>query len=159
MAEGIVRTLSDRMGLSAILMVDSAGTHAGHAKEAPDPRACQVAKARGVNLAGLVARQVIQEDFAYFDRILAMDKRNLEYLRRNCPKVYASKLGLFLDHAEGVAVNEVPDPYYSSLQGFENVFDLCEKAARGLIKSIAELDACAHDKTAETSQVSSGSLS
>lgn len=137
MAEGIVRAMLDRKGLSSIARVDSAGTHAGHAKEFPDPRAVQVAKARGVSLAGLQARQVTAGDFERFDRVLAMDRRNLDYLRRACPTEHTTKLELFLHYARGVTIEEVPDPYYSSLQGFEKVFELCENAARGLVEAIA----------------------
>ena len=139
-AEGIVRALADRRGLSSILRVDSAGTHAGHAKEAPDPRAVKVAKVHGISLSGLFARQVTQADFELFDRILAMDRRNLAHLRRVCPVEHAAKLGLFLDYATGLSTDEVPDPYYGNLQGFEKVFELCESAAHGLLESVASLN-------------------
>ncbi len=119
-----------------MLEVDSAGTHAYHAGELPDKRARQVAAKRGYDLAGLRARRVRDQDFSHFDHILAMDRQNLEFLRRSCPTEYLPKLGLFLDYANGSTLDEVPDPYYGSSEGFENVLDLCEQAARGLVESI-----------------------
>lgn len=137
MAEGVVRVQAERAGLSSILEVDSAGTHAYHEGEPPDQRARKVAAIRGYDLSGLRARRVKDQDFSRFDRILAMDRQNLEFLRRSCPKENLSRLGLFLDFADGLAPDEVPDPYYGGIEGFEKVLDLCEQGARSLIESIA----------------------
>jgi protein-tyrosine phosphatase len=137
MAEGVVRVQAGRAGLSSILEVDSAGTHAYHEGEPPDPRARKVAALRGYDLSGLRARRVKDQDFSRFDHILAMDRQNLEFLRRSCPKEHLSRLGLFLDFADGFALDEVPDPYYGGIEGFEKVLDLCEQGSRSLIESIA----------------------
>jgi protein-tyrosine phosphatase len=137
MAEGVFRALAERAGLSSVVDVDSAGTHANLEGELPDQRARRVAASRGYNLSALRARRVKEQDFSRFDLILAMDRQNLAYLRRSCPEKYQSKLRLFLEFADGYALNEVPDPYYSSIEGFEKVFDLCEIAARGLIAAIS----------------------
>lgn len=136
MAEGVLRTLAERAGVSANIEVDSAGTHAYRAGEPPDQRARELAASRGYDLSGLRARQLTYRDFERFDRILAMDRQNFAFLRRSCPPEHLPKLGLFLDHADGLAVKEVPDPYYGGADGFENVLEMCEDAARGLIKGI-----------------------
>lgn len=137
MAEGVFRTLAERSGLSTAIEVDSAGTHANHEGEQPDQRARKVAASRGYNLAALRARRVKEEDFSRFDLIVAMDRQNLDYLRRYCPTDYQSKLHLFLEFADGLASDEVPDPYYGGTEGFEKVLDLCEIAARGLMAAIS----------------------
>jgi protein-tyrosine phosphatase len=138
MAEGVVRALAERAGLSSALEVDSAGTHAYHEGEHPDQRARKIAARRGYELSNLRARRVRDQDFSRFDQILAMDRQNLEFLRRLCPPEHVSKLGLFLNYAHGLAQDEVADPYYGGAEGFENVLDLCEQAARGLIEAIAQ---------------------
>jgi protein-tyrosine phosphatase len=138
-AEGVVRVLAKRAGVSSSVEVDSAGTHGNHAGEPPDQRARKVAASRGYDLSGLRARRVKDRDFGDFDRILAMDKQNLASLRRSCPTEHLSKLGLFLDYAQDLAVEEIPDPYYGGFEGFEKVLDLCEQAAQGLLKSVEEL--------------------
>lgn len=138
LAEGVVRSFARRAGLASTLEVDSAGTHGYHVGEPPDPRARKVAANRGYDVSNLRARCVTDGDFVRFDMILAMDRRNLAFLRRSCPDGYESKLGLFLDYADGPSPDEVPDPYYGGADGFERVLDLCEAAARGLIKAIAK---------------------
>lgn len=138
MAEGVSRVLAERAGLTSILELDSAGTHGYHEGELPDQRARKVAASRGYDLTGLRARSVREQDFSRFDHILVMDRQNLAFLHRSCPAEYHPKLGLFLDYADGLALDEVPDPYYGGVEGFEKVLDLCEQAGRGLIAAIAK---------------------
>ncbi len=137
MAEGVFRTLAERSGLSTAIEVDSAGTHASHEGELPDQRARRVATSRGYNLSALRARRVKEQDFSRFDLIVAMDRQNLDYLRRCCQADYQSKLHLFLEFADGLALDEVLDPYYGGTEGFEKVLDLCEIAAQGLLAAIS----------------------
>lgn len=136
-----MRSKAERAGLAGTIEVDSAGTHGYHEGELPDPRARRVAASRGYDLSRLRARSVKGQDFSRFDRILAMDRQNLANLRRSCPEEHLSKLGLFLGYAEGLVVDEVPDPYYGGTEGFEKVLDLCEAAARGLVEAFARQDA------------------
>lgn len=137
-AEVVVRSLAHRAGLSSVLEVDSAGTHAFHEGEQPDPRVRKAAARRAYDLSGLRARRLSDGDFIRFDLVLAMDRQNLAFLYRQCPPEFHSKLGLFMDYAKGSVQNEIPDPYYGGAEGFENVLDLCEQAAKGLIESISK---------------------
>lgn len=132
-AEGVLRTMIALEGLEHRFELDSAGTHGYHEGEPPDLRTRQAAAHRGYDLSRLRARQVRESDFIRFDLILAMDRNNLALLRRACPPGYREKLGLYLDYAEGIDISEVPDPYYGGPEGFEQVLDLVEAAARGLI--------------------------
>lgn len=137
-AEGVTRTLAERGGLAAGFEFDSAGTHGYHIGKAPDARATKAAAARGYDLSSLKARRVDSADFARFDRILAMDRDNLELLRQACPREHHGKLGLFLEFASRNDEDEVPDPYYGGPEGFERVLDLIEDAARGLLNHTAK---------------------
>lgn len=137
MAEGVFRALVKRARLSSV-EVDSAGTHAFHEGDPPDQRALKVAASRGYDLSGLRARRIKDQDFSRFDLILAMDRQNLASLRRSCPTEHLSKLALFMDYADDLALDEVPDPYYGGTEGFEKVLDLCEMAAHGLVESISK---------------------
>lgn len=83
-------------------------------------------------MSALRARQVERADFHRFSHILAMDRANLEDLERLRPPDFRGELALFLRYGSR-GVLEVPDPYYSSAQGFEEVLDLVEDAADGLI--------------------------
>lgn len=132
-AEGVTRALAAKRGVADWFEFDSAGTHGYHVGHPPDKRACQAAARRGYDLAALRARQVNEFDFVRFDRILAMDRDNLELLRQACPEEHRGKLGLFLEYAAHCAGAEVPDPYYGGPEGFERVLDMVEDAANGLL--------------------------
>lgn len=135
-AEGVFRRLVQERGLSARILVDSAGTSGWHEGAPPDPRTLRHAKKRGFDLSDLRARRVREDDFARFDHVLAMDDANLAALRAVCPPAYAGKLRLFLACAPDVGCREVPDPYEGGEDGFEHVLDLCETAARALLEEI-----------------------
>ena len=135
-AEGVFRRLHQELAPALELHIDSAGTHAYHVGQAPDPRALVAARQRGVDIAGHRGRVVRREDFHEFDYILAMDGENLERLQRLQPEHARAELRLLLDYAEGVAVREVPDPYYGGARGFEEVLDLVEAGGRGLLSEI-----------------------
>ncbi|MDR2787670.1 MAG: low molecular weight phosphotyrosine protein phosphatase [Candidatus Accumulibacter sp.] len=137
-AEGIVRALAEKAGLSRFLEVDSAGTHAYDAGDRPDPRMRKAAARRGYDLGGLRSRRLSDEDFFRFDQILAMDHQNLDHLQRKCPSGLRDKLRLFIDFAE-TGEDDIPDPYYGSVEGFERVLDLCEAAGKGLVGALASL--------------------
>lgn len=135
-AEGVFRHLVEQQGLAGRIMVDSAGTHDYHAGDAPDPRSQAAAARRGYDLSGLRARQVVPDDFSAYHYILAMDKANLRLLQQRCPENCRDRLKLFLEFADDGALREVPDPYYGGAQGFEEVLDLVEHAAQGLLRDI-----------------------
>lgn len=138
-AEGVMRVRAARAGLGERLLIDSAGTSACHAGEAPDRRAQRVAGQRGYDLSALRARQVCAEDFVRFDLILAADRDNLAALRARCPAEQAHKLALMLDVLPTSREREVPDPYYGGATGFDHVLDLLEAACDGWIEKIRRM--------------------
>ena len=134
-AEGVFRELvAAEGGLS--IETDSAGTHAYHVGEPPDPRAQQAALARGIDLSRLKARRVKQRDFRKFDYIVAMDAYNLRLLEEMQPDDGGATLKLFMDFASTPGPADVPDPYYGGRNGFEIVLDLVEDASRGLLEHL-----------------------
>jgi protein-tyrosine phosphatase len=135
-AEGVFRRLVKEHGYDHAVAIDSAGTHAYHVGSPPDKRAQSAARGRGYDLSGLVGRQVEAQDFHAFDYILAMDRDNLGNLMRICPPDLTHKVRLFLDYSAAHAGGEVPDPYYGGPQGFDQVLDMVEDAARGLLAEI-----------------------
>lgn len=135
-AHGVFRQLVDREELADRIEVDSAGTHAYHVGNPPDQRARQTAARRGVVLDDLRARQVSAMDIENYDYVLAMDQDNYHGLCAICPPGHERKIGLYLDYAHDVKTREVPDPYYGGPNGFEQVFDMVEAAAEGLLADI-----------------------
>lgn len=135
-AEGVARRRLLDADLEHLVRLDSAGTHGYHVGRSPDPRASQAALQRGYDLSDLVGRQVGPRDFEDFDLILAMDHDNLADLRRICPPGQAHKLRLFLSFSARYTGQEVPDPYYGGARGFDQVLDMVEDAAEGLLAEI-----------------------
>lgn len=135
-AEGVLRHFIKINRLGDVVEVDSAGTHGYHVGEPPDSRTQRAASVRGYNLSQLRARKVARQDLDYFDLILAMDKSNLDNLRRMAMPEQHPKIKLFMDYADNFDDDEVPDPYYGLGHGFDLVLDMVEDAAQGLVKEI-----------------------
>ena len=139
-AEGVFRALLRREGLGDRIAVDSAGTHAYHVGEPPDPRAQAAARRRGVDISTLKGRKATAADFEKFDYVLAMDRSNHANLVGICPRGREDRLHLFLGFAPDLGIQEVPDPYYGGEDGFETMLDMIEAASSGLLDHIRKTD-------------------
>lgn len=137
-AEGVFTKVVAEEGMDELIETDSAGTHAYHVGEPPDPRAMKHAMARNIEISHLRARKVTSDDFHEFDYVLAMDNDNFQILEQLCPLGMEHKLSLLMDYAPHVQFREVPDPYYGGSKGFERVLDMVEEASRGLLAVIRE---------------------
>jgi len=135
-AEGVFAKHVQDANLADVIEIDSAGTHAYHIGETPDPRSQKTALKRGIDLSSLRARRAIAEDFDTFDYVLAMDRDNQQGLQAICPIGAEYKLQLFLSYAPNLEHAEVPDPYYGGPMGFERVLDMIEEASAGLLQDI-----------------------
>jgi protein-tyrosine phosphatase len=133
-AEGVLAHKAKSLGLN--FKVDSAGTHAYHVGENPDPRSVQHAKKRGYDISEIVARKFDFADFYEFDLIFALDRSHFSHLMNLYPDNANAELHLFLDYA-GMGEQDVPDPYYGGAKGFENVLDLIEQASDNIIKKLS----------------------
>ncbi len=136
-AEGVLRGIAAREFAGLPLYVDSAGTADYHVGEPPDRRTVAAARRRGYELASLRARRIARSDFDSFDYILAMDRANLDELESLGGARSNPHVGLFMEFAPELALDEVPDPYYGGIEDFERVLDLCEAGARGLLRKLA----------------------
>jgi protein-tyrosine phosphatase len=96
-----------------------------------------VAKKRGMPITG-PARQFERGDFERFDLVLALDEENARDLRRLAGSDEArAKIRLLREFDKNAAQGaEVPDPYYGGPEGFEQVFDICLAACRGLLEHL-----------------------
>lgn len=135
-AEAVFRKVWQDRAPELKLRIDSAGTHAYHVGEPPDPRAQRAAARRGVDLSGQRARRVQVHDFERFDLVLAMDLLNVELLRELAPPEHYERIRLLLEFAPQLGRTEVPDPYYGGSNGFEHVLDLVEEASIGLLDHV-----------------------
>lgn len=135
-AEGVLKHYIKINGLGNKVEVDSAGTHGFHVGEPPDTRTQRAAMARGYNLSQMRARRVAPQDIEYFDLILAMDRNNVEALKRLARPELQGRIKLFMDYAQNFDDDEVPDPFYGLGHGFDLVIDMVEDAAAGVIDEL-----------------------
>ena len=96
--------------------------------------ALPICKKCGTPLGG-AARQFQPGDFARFDYVLAMDRKNRDGLLQLAPTAAArAKVRLLRSFDPAAPPDaEVPDPYYGGSKGFDEVFDICEAACQGLL--------------------------
>ena len=138
-AEGIMRSLVEDAKLDGKIFIDSAGTGGWHAGAPPDRRSAATAKGRGIILNGQ-ARRFEASDFADFDYVLALDNdnyRDLISLAGNAEERQKIHLLRSFDSASPKDAG-VPDPYYGGDRGFEEVFDICDAACRGLLDHLKQ---------------------
>jgi protein-tyrosine phosphatase len=125
-------------GLSGRVVVESAGTSDWHIGEGPDPRTAAEARRRGIPMRH-VARQFRASDFARFDLVLAMDGDNQAALYELAPDREAlAKVRLLRSFDPASDPKDVvPDPYFGGQAGFRVVFDVVERACRGLLAALS----------------------
>jgi protein-tyrosine phosphatase len=136
MAEAVLRQRLERAGLARAVEVDSAGTHGFHKGSPADPRAIAQAARRGYQVDGLRSRPLVPDDFLRFDLVLGMDHENMQHLRKRCPPAEHHRLQRLMAHAPQAGPDEVPDPYYGAVSGFDRALDLIEPACDGLLTEL-----------------------
>lgn len=132
-AEGIMKALVEKKGVSDRFYIDSAGTGGWHSGELPDARMRQHGAKRGYVFCSR-ARKISEKDFDHFDYIVVMDHRNfsnVKSLARGEEDV--RKIKRMTDFSKKFIHGEVPDPYYGGDTGFELVLDLLEDACSGFL--------------------------
>ena len=112
--------------------VDSAGTAAYHIGNQPDPRSINVGKKNGIDISSFRARKFTQEDFRNFNHIYVMDKSNYnDVLSLAQLSEDHKKVKLILEYEQ-----EVPDPYYGDVGGFDHCYNLLDKACDKIVKEL-----------------------
>ena len=139
-AEGVFKQKIKDRDLEKLFVVDSAGTGGWHVGNLADPRMCETALSRGIELTSR-SRKIEESDLYEFDHILVMDNDNLEAVKsliKDHKNPVNSKIKLILSHSKNSQLEEVPDPYYGGQNGFDKVIDLLDDAMDGLIDSLMD---------------------
>jgi len=136
LAEGILKSKLE--GKNIQCNVESAGFESYHINDPPDPRALKIAQEHGINISENRCRLFTSEDFDNFDVIYVMDSsnyRDVQYFSRTEKDM--DKVKYLLSVIDGLD-KAVPDPYYGTESGFENIYNLldesCSKIAEMLDK-------------------------
>ena len=134
LAEGILKSKLN----TDFYIVDSAGTSAYHIGELPDHRSIAIAKKNGIDISNQRARKFIANDFNEFDLIYAMDIENYHNIcSLSTNKSNLLKVKLILNEINPLKDLSVPDPYYGGDYGFENVYEMLDKACSIITKNIS----------------------
>ena len=137
-AEYVLRDAVDRAGLGHAIVVDSAGIGAWHVGEGADRRSLQVLARHGYDGSAHRVRQITRSWFDGPDApdlLLAMDSGHHDALLRMAPDADVRLMRRFdpsLADAAGADL-DVPDPYYGSGDGFEQVLQMIEQATPGVL--------------------------
>ncbi len=136
LAEALFNKHVANRGLQQEYMADSCGTAAYHIGEEPDPRSRANARANGLEYTHR-ARQIGLEDFDEFDYIIPMDASNMANLQLLHPNPKAT-LKLMRDFDAGHEGTNVPDPYFGGERGFQEVFELLDRATAALLEHLQQ---------------------
>jgi protein-tyrosine phosphatase len=139
LAKALFDMYTSQSGLDRSYEADSAGTGGWHAGEGADSRMVSVAASHGLRFSHR-ARQIIRRDLDQFDLILGMDRENYNDLLTlaRSPEQKA-KIHLLREWDPlGRGLYSVPDPYYSGIDGFEEVYNLIDRCIRNLVSELAQ---------------------
>ncbi len=137
LAEYLFRSQAAQGKVDHKYLVSSAATSNYRVGEPYDGRMRRVAAAHGLRYEG-TARQLLPEDLELNDLILVMDYENWTHLmslaRSPAQKAKVHLLREF--DPEGGGSSAVTDPYYGSIEGFEEVYQVVERSIIGLLQAL-----------------------
>ncbi|MCB1173424.1 MAG: low molecular weight phosphotyrosine protein phosphatase [Leptospiraceae bacterium] len=140
-AEGTMQHLVQRAKLDRCFQIDSAGTSAWHAGEKANATSRKIARTHGIELQSR-SRQFQTRDFQSFDLILAMDSSNYqEILKMARNPQDESRVVLFRTfdpECDPFHPEDVPDPYYGGLDGFQTVQEIIIRSCQNLLDRIRQ---------------------
>ena len=118
-------------------IVDSAGTAGYHIGKPPDIRSIKIADKYNIDLRNQRARQFNKADFDEFDIIYAMDTNNYKHLIELAQnQKEKEKVQMIMNEINPDLNKSVPDPYYGGDNGFQEIYDLLDKACNKIVTQI-----------------------
>ncbi|WP_425390611.1 low molecular weight protein-tyrosine-phosphatase [Ekhidna sp.] len=126
LAEAIFNKKLLEQGLNSKISANSAGTANYHVGENPDPRTIEIAKKHGVPV-NHKGQQFKKNHAIEYDYLLAMDSSNYGNMVSEMGNE-PSKLILMRDFDPYGKGEDVPDPYYGGVNGFENVYQILDRS-------------------------------
>lgn len=138
-AQGIFQKQVNEAGLADHFVVDSCGTAPFNIGKRPDKRALQASERYGYDISEQIARQINQNDFANFDYIISMDRKNMMSLTAWKPADFTGTIELFMRyHPNNAGNTQIPDPYHESIEHFYPIIEMIEQASAGLLAYIRQ---------------------
>lgn len=126
LAEAIFKKKLQNEGLDKKILADSAGTANYHVGENPDPRTIEIAEKHGVPV-NHKGQQFKKHHHDEFDYLLAMDHSNYRNMTTEMG-MDPDKLILMRDFDSNGKGQDVPDPWYGGMNGFEDVYQILDRS-------------------------------
>ncbi|WP_024770518.1 low molecular weight protein-tyrosine-phosphatase [Aquimarina macrocephali] len=137
LAEGILKSKLNPSHYN----VASCGTSSYHINSKPDQRSIDIARQHGIDITDQRAAQFKVSDFTTYDHIYTMDSSNYENIIDLASNDHEkNKVKHILNELHPNSNLDVPDPYYGGEQGFEDVFQMLNKACDNIALKLKESD-------------------
>jgi len=137
MAHGLFETRLTRAGIAGGFEVDSAGTHAWLAGQAPDPLARAAVRRLGARIDHLRARRITVADCEWADAILVMDRDNREWMS-SAMTVAGDRLRLLGEFDPDGVTADIADPYGGGPDEFTATARVIDRCCSGLLAYLGE---------------------
>lgn len=134
LAEAIFKEKIKKNGLNAKIETDSAGTANYHVGENPDPRTIEIAEKYGIPV-NHKGQQFKKNHALEYDYMVAMDKSNIKNMVSELGENPENLLLMrnFDPYGKG---EDVPDPWYGGMNGFENVYHILDRSLDEFLMTI-----------------------
>jgi len=117
------------------IQVDSCGIGWVHLGERSDLRTFEAAKKHEI-LIDHRAQQFLMEFFETYDLILCVNEEIVEQLKLKGPQ-HANKIKLATEFSKKYKGQPIPDPYYLSDHGFDDVMEIIIDCCNGIVKFLS----------------------
>lgn len=132
MAEFVMKDMIEKRGLSDKFEIASAATSCEELGNPVYPNTSQILSRYGISCEGKRARRMTEDDYSYYDYIVAMDRNNIRNMSRFVKEDSEHKVSLLMDYTS--RPGDVADPWYT--RDFETTYkDVCD-GCEGLLKCI-----------------------
>jgi protein-tyrosine phosphatase len=113
--------------------IASAGVHADPRGGPVDARAAAALGRHNYSLdRKWRSRRVEPEQFGQYDLVLAMEAEHVDALRKKAAPEHHARILLMTDFVPELAGQDIPDPYFGPVAGFDAVIGMLERAAGSL---------------------------
>ena len=127
MAEFVMKDMVSKRGLGAAYEIASAATSQEEIGNPVYPPAARKLAENGIACSGHHARQMTKGDYAHYDHIVCMDRRNVRNAMRITGGDPENKISLLLDN------REVADPWYTG--NFDDTWNDVVEGCSALIEN------------------------
>lgn len=119
--------------------IQSAGVHADPRGGPIDARAAAALDRHKYSLdRKWRSRRVEPEQLGQYDLVLVMETEHVDALRRKAAPEHHARIRLLTDFVPELAGEDVPDPYFGPVTGFDTVIGMLERAAQRMLAESRE---------------------